>query len=558
MKEKIEVTVIIMKNSEILQTLEIGNNFKLEKDEDNPHDKTAVRVIEESTGSGIGYLAASESTALPLSMLASEMFVKLGNPKLDEAWVRITSMEEKGKYVAAKGTCSFIPKQKKKAANKAHTIIVGGANAVNPLKADFIKGMLAVDYENNPQTVYIQKEILGLGNKTRVFCTRTSNDANQLNAIGDVIDPSAELLNALKKQTIAAKFVGFCDEEGKEIPEAERSDKFFHRFFRLEYTPDNNVSENVTKAIKKAVREVRGKTSDLNEKVKYLLDQGVPENIVCKYLEKTDVTDYVDMVPNPPVKYAQEDAYGELTRALAYRLSNMNIRFIGNKGSGKNTLVETVDWLTNTPQYRMQGNAEMDKLDLLGSPTIKSGNMEYQLSDMLKYLQIGANVVLDEGNTIKPEVADLLHSLTDESRKIEVPGYGLVVMSPVSTITITMNEDYMGTTRMNEATVDRFVPIQMSQPTSITELLAKCVPAAGKDSVNLCNRVYGAIKNEIEGVGEMGSLEPDCMTIRGFIDALRAEALLGLKIALLDNVANKPQDSYSRMRLNEIITAILP
>ena len=45
----------------------------------------------------------------------------------------------------------------------------------------------------------------------------------------------------------------------------------------------------------------------------------------------------------------------------------------------------------------------LDKLDLLGGPT-KNGTMRYRLSDMLRYLMAGADVVLDEGNTIKPEV----------------------------------------------------------------------------------------------------------------------------------------------------------
>ena len=57
---------------------------------------------------------------------------------------------------------------------------------------------------------------------------------------------------------------------------------------------------------------------------------------------------------------------------------------------------------------------------------------------MLIYLRDGADIVLDEGNAIKPECADVLHSLTDEARQIEVPGYGLVKMAPESSFTITM------------------------------------------------------------------------------------------------------------------------
>ena len=139
---------------------------------------------------------------------------------------------------------------------------------------------------------------------------------------------------------------------------------------------------------------------------------------------------YPELVPCPAVKFVQSDAYGELTRGLAYRLSGLNLRLIGGKGCGKNTLAQTLDWILNVPQYRMQGNAEMDKLDLLGGPTIENGTLRYKLSDMLRYIEAGADVVLDEGNTIKPECADVLHSLTDEARRFLVPGYGLVKMHP--------------------------------------------------------------------------------------------------------------------------------
>ena len=175
--------------------------------------------------------------------------------------------------------------------------------------------------------------------------------------------------------------------------------------------------------------------------------------------------------------------------------------------------MQSVDWVLSIPQYRIQGNAELDKLDLLGGPTIENGVMRYKLSDMLSYLRDGADVVLDEGNTIRPECAEVLRSLTDAARQIEVPGYGLVKMHPVSSFTITMNEDYAGTNFMNEATIDRFTPIQMS--------------------------------------------EPEAMTIRGFVDALRAEPLLGLRLSLLDNVAGKPQDAYTRGRLTELIESLL-
>ena len=294
----------------------------------------------------------------------------------------------------------------------------------------------------------------------------------------------------------------------------------------------------------------------LTARAAYLLEQAVPEPIILRvFAEMFSLPEYPELVPDPPVRYVQADSFGALTRCLAYRLSGMHLRLVGSKGCGKNTLIQTVDWLLNVPQYRMQGNAELDKLDLLGGPTIENGTMRYRLSDMLRYLAAGADVVLDEGNTIKPECADVLHSLTDAARQIQVPGYGLVQMHPHSAFTITMNEDYAGTNFMNEATIDRFTPIHIAEPESIVDVLHRVVPEASAASLNICDYVYCAIRDRIRSAG---GLEPDAMTIRGFIDALRAEPLLGLRWGLLDNVASKPQDAYTRLQLTELIESMVP
>lgn len=326
--------------------------------------------------------------------------------------------------------------------------------------------------------------------------------------------------------------------------------------FIAELETADKLSDDVREAIERAALRGCAGSSELNDKAEYMIRQGIPQGIIVRTLEQMLADPaYPELVPCPPVRFVQADAYGELTRGLAYRLSGLNLRLIGGRGCGKNTLAQTLDWLLNIPQYRMQGNAEMDKLDLLGGPTIENGTLHYKLSDMLRYIEAGADVVLDEGNTIKPECADVLHSLTDEARRIQVPGYGLVRMHPKSSFTITMNEGYAGTNYMNEATIDRFTPIQMSEPESVKEILRRVVPAAPEHCLNICDVVYCAIKSRIDSAG---GLEPEAMTIRGLVDALRAQPLLGLKWGLLDNVAAKPQDQYTRLQLTELIESVVP
>lgn len=441
-------------------------------------------------------------------------------------------------------TETIIPVRPGAAAEQA---VCGGSNIKAPMRLDFMRALRETDSQCRKEIIILR----GSGCPQPMCFEEESKAGDAMNCIGLVAEPSEKLTALLRAGAVRARVTALCNRDG--APCGALSPAAWG--FIAEYDVENGLGEKLDEAVRKAHADGRGSVEALSAKARYLAEQAVPEGIILRTLESiSGRTAYPEMVPDPVVKFAQTDAWGELTRCLAYRLCGMNLRLVGNKGCGKNTLMQTIDWLLGVPLYRMQGNAELDKLDLLGGPTIENGAMRYQLSDMLCYLRDGADVVLDEGNTIKPECADVLHSLTDEARQIEVPGYGLVKMHPVSSFTITMNEDYAGTNFMNEATIDRFTPIQMSQPDSIVEILRRVVPSAPDRSLRICDAVYCAIKGRIAAAD---GLEPEAMTVRGFIDALRAEPLLGLKLGLRDNVANKPQDAYTRLQLAELIDSLI-
>lgn len=428
------------------------------------------------------------------------------------------------------------------------TAVCGGSNLKAPMKLDFLRSLCAQERHAWPEVVLCRVE----GEPLPVCCLSEAAAGDPFARIGIVAAPSEALTALLRTAPVRARVTALCDSAGEPC-DGGAPDVWG---FLAEYRCGDPLSGAVRAAIDGAAARGCASSEALTARAEYLLEQAVPEPIILRvFAEMFSLPEYPELVPDPPVRYVQADSFGALTRCLAYRLSGMHLRLVGSKGCGKNTLIQTVDWLLNVPQYRMQGNAELDKLDLLGGPTIENGTMRYRLSDMLRYLAAGADVVLDEGNTIKPECADVLHSLTDAARQIQVPGYGLVQMHPHSAFTITMNEDYAGTNFMNEATIDRFTPIHIAEPESIVDVLHRVVPEASAASLNICDYVYCAIRDRIRSAG---GLEPDAMTIRGFIDALRAEPLLGLRWGLLDNVASKPQDAYTRLQLTELIESMVP
>lgn len=428
--------------------------------------------------------------------------------------------------------------------------ICSGSNMKAPMKMDFMRKLRNTPAAQWPNICICRPASTDAAALPLCF-EHEEKTGDALSCIGVIAAPTAALVSLLRAGNVNARVVSLCRPDGEACP----PDDAAAWGYIVEYSTQSGLSEAVDSALKGAVGAGRGSLEHLTGKVEYLIAQAVPEKVIVSVLGNIVVNpEYSEMIPNPPVKFVQETAMGELTRALSYRLTGLNLRLVGNKGSGKNTLIQTVDWLLGVPQYRMQGSAELDKLDLLGGPVIEQGTMRYKLSDMLLYLQAGADVVLDEGNTIKPECADVLHSLMDTARSIQVPGYGLVKMKSWSSFTITMNEDYAGTNFMNEATVDRFTPLHMSQPAGIAEILHRVVPEAEAESLRVCDAIYSMIK---EMICDQEGLEPEAMTIRGFIDALRTEPLLGLKAGLMDNVAGKPQDLYTRMQLTELVESLV-
>lgn len=148
-----------------------------------------------------------------------------------------------------------------------------------------------------------------------------------------------------------------------------------------------------------------------------------------------------------------------------------------------------------------------------------------------------------------PALLVMLHSITDSRRSIQVTGYGKVVAEENFSIILTMNKDYQGTVSLNEATRDRFTPIVFPSRTSILDLLQAKFPYVDQEDLSLCDQLYQGILEQIKD----GELSMDCLTVRGFIDALDVIDDLDLKEALDDNIANRIEDEdYQQKVLNMI------
>lgn len=319
----------------------------------------------------------------------------------------------------------------------------------------------------------------------------------------------------------------------------------------------------------------------LDEVRQGVLDQGIVEKDVLqdieKYLEANKVSQkhikgifetmrpYPDLIrdriPRQP-KRKFKDTVGLVKKCIVYLNKGKHLRFIGEKGTGKNVMIETLAWIYQRPLYEMALNSQTDKMDILGSKTFESTvdengkektKMGFDKEILVESLEMGGFMNLDEINSADPSVLFLLHPIADDRGRIQVPGYGLVQADKNFGLILSMNQDYIGTSSLNEATRDRFVPILFPDVPSIAKILAECVPNANPNDISLADRVYGSIRKLIQD----GQLTNDCMTNRGFIDALEVSEDLGLQEALLDNVANRIEDEEYRNTVASIIDDIV-
>ena len=328
---------------------------------------------------------------------------------------------------------------------------------------------------------------------------------------------------------------------------------------------------------------------ELNEVENYLDQNGVFRSeiiAVFKSYKKYDEERTARIPKKPQTLF--KDYFGAVKKNVIYINRGKNLRFIGEKGTGKNNLITTLAWIYKRPLYEVSLNSQFDKTDLLGTKTIitkdvneieeitvpeKSGfsgqfksfvglirnvantflkrttSVAFDKEAFVEAMEVGGIINLDEVNTADPSVLVLLHSVADRRRSLQVPGYGRVVADDNFTIILTMNKGYQGTVSLNEATRDRFVPILFPENTSIEYLLQSKYPNADADYIRCCDQLYKGILGLIKD----GELSMDCLTIRGFEDAIEVANKLGLREALIDNVANRVDDEeYSKHIINMI------
>lgn len=524
----------------VIDSLTAGTMVRLEREPKNEKDPNAVQAFLEDMP--IGYVANSPKTLISGTFPATKIAANLAKDNVAGVYAKLlkpTPYGEKNERVRWEAELYWLPVWEQGSSDDSGpiTVKVGGSKVTH----ERIKDILAkIDNFKGGKLIVKMSDFGTDKSPVPVVWVKSDLENPKASPAGFVVEPTPELITALNA-------VGMLDVEPTKVMGKTGN---YEATIAMQKSDIAEYHADMEDVIKRGVMQVR----DVRERVTYLMDQVVPSKIIHGVLKALKSNETGTEVITPKQKFLQTADNNYLSRCLGYHLAGKNIRLVGEKGAGKNTLVYTVAWVMNKALCRIQGNSDMDKIDLMGGQALDDHGTHFELSNFLRMLEKGGDVVLDEINSVKPEIAIILHSLADDARSIEVPGYGLVKVHEDARIWATMNEAYIGTGELNSATADRFVPVYLADQMSLGALLTEMVPTASKEQVKACVTLYDKIRKAVRD----GKCSIDAITTRGYIDALEAAQWLSMREALMDNIANRPQDPDDRKAVADFIRAAYP
>lgn len=356
------------------------------------------------------------------------------------------------------------------------------------------------------------------------------------------------------------------------------------------------INGAVTSEVPEASPAVEEPTVNLPDDDAWLKEYKLPARLLEKVLrfreaQKARLTpDQKQRIPRP--RYLPAD--GELVRAVAALLYGESggawepPLLIGPKGSGKSTLAETLAAILHLPATKIFGGIDVNAEWLIGGktlepvegvdpvaeaklkvaarqagidlqdvlPKLKNATLKvaFEPGLLLKAVQDGEMVVVDEVNMLVPEVTSLLHGLLDWQKVLSVPGVGTVKAHSSFRLVGCMNYGYAGTKELNEAFQDRFRSILVPHlPEELLKDLLIRETGCGEDVAGQLAALFHKLASRVEN----GDLPERVLSFRALMRAIREvqDGCGGLKEVAMSVLTEGLGDQYARDQVKDIVDA---
>ena len=259
-------------------------------------------------------------------------------------------------------------------------------------------------------------------------------------------------------------------------------------------------------------------------------------------------------IPSPRFVYYGKNVWEAAAAAV---LCGENLLLAGPKATGKNVLAENLAALFGRPVWDISMHINVDAASLIGTDTLKGGEVCFREGPVCQCARLGGFGVLDEVNMAKNEALAVLHAMLDFRRVIDIPGYRRLRLDDATRFIGTMNYGYAGTRDLNEALVSRFAVLDMPviSDTDLQKLLRRTFPTLSAKWAEQFALLFRDLRQKCDS----GEISTKTLDLRGLLAALRLmETGIPSGQALKLGIINKAFEPFERQLAADTVWARIP
>ncbi|WP_240675704.1 AAA family ATPase [Ammoniphilus sp. CFH 90114] len=226
-----------------------------------------------------------------------------------------------------------------------------------------------------------------------------------------------------------------------------------------------------------------------------------------------------------------------------------NILLKGPTGAGKTKFAETLSYLFKKPLHMVNCSVDLDAESLVGGRYIDYKEnrqvIEFSPGPVIKAMEHGHFLYIDEVNMAKPETLPLINGVLDYRRMITNPYTGDVVKAKSGFgVIAAINEGYIGTVPLNEALMNRFIVIDV--PYLRGEELRTLIRTNSLLKDESIIRLYVQLSEDLILAASQGKVSEEAASIRALLDACDLSTVIPPLRAVKRAIADKMEEEKER------------